>query len=66
MPILKQNSRAAIEREWRKALVEAESVRQRYLQELNSEERDESELERLWLQLWAAERRRESLYHQIV
>ena len=66
MPILKQNSRAAIEREWRKALVEAESVRQRYLQELHSEERDESELERLWLQLWAAERRRESLYHQIV
>jgi hypothetical protein len=50
------------ERAWREALLEAEYVRAVYLQQLQLPERDERELDRLWLCLWQAERRRDELY----
>jgi hypothetical protein len=50
------------ERAWREALLEVEYARIAYLQQLRLPDRDERELDRLWLRLWRAERRRDELY----
>jgi hypothetical protein len=50
------------DRAWREALLEVEYARVAYLQQLQLPERDERELDRLWLRLWRAERRRDELY----
>lgn len=56
---------ASIEQAWRDALVEAERARQAYAEYLRHTLRDESELERLWLRLWSAERRRDQLLRML-
>lgn len=53
------------EAEWRAALVQAEYARRDYDQCLRGPDRDESELGRLWLRLWLAERRREELFRRL-
>jgi hypothetical protein len=50
---------------WSEALVQAEYARRDYAQCLRAPERDESELRRLWLRLWFAERRREELFRRL-
>jgi hypothetical protein len=50
---------------WNAALVQAEYARRDYAQCLSASDRDESELGRLWMRLWLAERRREELFRQL-
>jgi hypothetical protein len=50
------------DRAWREVLLEIEYARVAYLQQLRLPERDERELDRLWLRLWRAERLRDELY----
>jgi hypothetical protein len=66
------NASASVEAElvdgeaaWSEALVQAEYARRDYAQCLKAPERDESELGRLWLRLWLAERRREELFRRL-
>jgi hypothetical protein len=47
---------------WRDALLEVEHARVAYLQQLKLSERDERELDRLWLRYWRAEQRCDELY----
>jgi hypothetical protein len=51
-----------IETEWLTAIVEAEQARKDYDALLQSPRRDEGELNRSWLCLWRAERRRDELF----
>jgi hypothetical protein len=53
------------DRAWSEALLEVEYARVAYLQQLRQLDRDERELDRLWLRLWRAERRRDEL-HRLV
>jgi len=50
---------------WNAALIQVEYARLDYAQCLKSPDRDESELERLWLHLWQAERRRDELFRRM-
>ena len=54
-----------VEAQWRAALVQAEQARQDYALCLRAADREESELGRLWLRLWLAERRREELFRRL-
>jgi len=54
-----------IEAAWKAALVQAEYARRDYAQCLRAADRDESELGRLWLRLWLAERRRDELFRRL-
>lgn len=54
-----------VEAQWRAALVQAERARQDYAQHLRAADREESELGRLWLRLWLAERRRDELFRRL-
>jgi hypothetical protein len=54
-----------IEAEWRAALIQAERLRQEYSHHLGASDTEEPDLERLWLKLWTAERRREELFRAI-
>jgi hypothetical protein len=54
-----------LEQQWRSAIVEVERVRSEYAEHLRAVDRDEAELERLWLQLWIAERRRDELFRTL-
>ena len=56
---------ADVEAEWGAAMVQAEHARQDYAQYLRSADREESELGRLWLRLWLAERRRDELFRRL-
>jgi hypothetical protein len=56
---------ANIEADWRSALIRAERARQDYAQYMKTPDRDESELQRMWLHLWFAERRREELFRRM-
>jgi hypothetical protein len=56
---------ADVEAEWRAAMVQAEHARQDYAQYLRAADREESELGRLWLRLWLAERRRDELFRRL-
>jgi hypothetical protein len=53
---------ADVEAEWRAYVVEVEHARQDYIQYLRAPDREESEVGRLWLRLWLAERRRDELF----
>ena len=53
------------EADWRSALIRAERARQEYALYLKAPDRDESELQRMWLQLWLAERRRDELFRRL-
>jgi hypothetical protein len=53
------------DRAWREALLEVEYARIAYLQQLRLPDRDEREVDRLWLRLWRAERQRDEL-HRVV
>jgi len=50
------------DRAWSEALLEVEYARIAYLQQLRLPDRDEREVDRLWLRLWRAERRRDELH----
>ena len=50
---------------WKAALVQAEYARRDYAQCLKATDRDESELARLWLRLWLAERHRDELFRRM-
>jgi hypothetical protein len=50
------------DRAWNDALLDVEYARIAYLQQLRLPDRDERELDRLWLRLWRAERRRDELH----
>jgi hypothetical protein len=50
---------------WKAALVQAEYARQDYAQYQRASDQDESELGRLWLRLWLAERRRDELFRRL-
>jgi hypothetical protein len=50
---------------WNAAFVQAEYARRDYAQCLASPDRDESELGRLWIRLWLAERHRDELFRQL-
>ena len=50
---------------WNAALAQVEYARRDYAQCLGSFARDESELERLWLRLWLAERQRDELFRRL-
>jgi hypothetical protein len=54
-----------VEAQWRAALVQAEQARQDYVLCLRAADREESELGRLWLRLWLAERRRDELFRRL-
>lgn len=54
-----------VEAQWRAAVVQAEHARQEYAQHLRAADRDESELGRLWVRLWLAERRRDELFRRL-
>jgi hypothetical protein len=54
-----------VEAEWRAALIHAERLRQEYWHQLTATDTEEPDLERLWLKLWIAERRREELFRAI-
>ena len=56
---------ADVEAEWGVAMVQAEHARQDYAQHLRAADREESELGRLWLRLWLAERRRDELFRRL-
>jgi hypothetical protein len=56
---------AFTDRAWCEALLEVEYARIAYLQQLRLPDPDERELDRLWLRLWRAERRRDEL-HRVV
>lgn len=62
---LQSDSRDASERQWGEAVVDVEYARQDYLEHLRRVHRDEAELNRLWLRLWKAERRRDELFKTI-
>jgi hypothetical protein len=47
---------------WNAALVQVEYARRDYALCLDASDRDESELGRLWLRLWQAERLRDELF----
>ena len=51
--------------EWLAALVQVQNARQNYAQYLRATDREESEVERLWLYLWLAERRRDELFRRL-
>ena len=53
------------EAEWLSAIVRAEHVRQDYALYMKAPDRDESELQRMWMQLWLAERRRDELFRRM-
>jgi len=53
------------DRAWREALLEVEYARIAYLQQLRLPDRDEREVDRLWLRLWRAERQRDELHRVI-
>lgn len=50
---------------WNAALIQVEYARRDYAQCLNASDRNESELGRLWLRLWQAERRRDELFRRM-
>jgi hypothetical protein len=50
---------------WKAAFVQAEGARQAYAQCLRATDQDQSELGRLWLRLWLAERRRDDLFRRL-
>jgi hypothetical protein len=50
-----------IEREWRRAVVEVEHARSRYMQYLKVNDLEDPRLGRAWLRLYRAERRRDEL-----
>ena len=50
---------------WNAAIVQAAYARRDYAQCLRASDRDESVLERLWLRLWLAERRRDELFRRL-
>ena len=54
-----------VEAEWHAALIHAERLRQEYSHRLAASDTEEPDLERLWLRLWIAERRREELFRAI-
>jgi hypothetical protein len=54
-----------VEQAWLQMIVEAEQARQEYTEYLRSSDREESELGRLWLRLWQAERRRDELFRNL-
>jgi hypothetical protein len=54
-----------IEEAWRQMVVEAEYARQEYAEYLRTVDGEESELRRLWLRLWRAERRRDELFRNL-
>jgi hypothetical protein len=56
---------ASVEAEWLAALVQVEHARQDYAQCLRAADREESEVGRLWLHLWLAERRRDELFRRL-
>jgi len=56
---------ANVEGEWLAALVQVEHARQDYAQYLRAADREESEVGRLWLHLWLAERRRDELFRRL-
>ena len=49
--------------EWRQVVMEVESLRREYAQQLSAgeSEQDERAIKQLWLRLWRAERRRDEL-----
>jgi hypothetical protein len=49
------------DRHWREALVEVEHARQAYVEHLKASDDETAEIDRLWLRLWRAERRRDEL-----
>jgi hypothetical protein len=53
------------ERAWCAALVQAEHLRQNYVQHQSAADIAELELESLWLHLWIAERRRDELFSRL-
>jgi hypothetical protein len=56
---------AEAEVQWLEAVVQVEHARQDYAQYLKSSDKVESEVGRLWLRLWLAERRRDELFRQL-
>lgn len=54
-----------VEAQWRAAVVQVEHARQDYAQCLRAADPDESELGRLWLRLWLAERHRDELFRRL-
>jgi hypothetical protein len=56
---------AEVEAHWLTAVVQAENARQDYAEYLKSSDRQESEVGRLWIRLWLAERRRDDLYRRM-
>jgi hypothetical protein len=59
------NVGADVEAEWLAAVVQVEHARQHYAQYLRAADKEESEVERLWLYLWLAERRRDELFRRL-
>jgi hypothetical protein len=59
--VQRDESFGVLEREWRRAVVEVERARQKYLRCLEATDAGESRFRQAWLHLYRAERRRDEL-----
>ena len=59
--VQRDESLGVLEREWRRAVVEVERARQKYLRCLEATDAGESRFRQAWLHLYRAERRRDEL-----